>query len=212
MKKLLFGILLALGLMFAPISIKAEPTTTEIPNTTQVPEETEEPKEETPEEVEDEVTIEDVENKINDLIAKLEDSGYLDETDFGKWFEKNTGIAISVVISFVVGMLGAALIGIKAAKGVKEVFNNSDKLSNKVDKSLTLANETIDKQQALINKLTEENAKMFEEYKAYVEKANLYVDEVQAKVDKNRESLIKLADSIDEVISNEETVNNTREI
>lgn len=207
MKKLLFGILLALGLFFAPITIKAEDDPIEEPPVAEI----EEPKEEAPEET-DEVTIEDVEDKINDLIAKLEDAGYLDETDFGKWFEKNTGIAISVVISFVIGMLGAALIGIKAVKNAKEVFNNSDKLSNKVDKTISNVNVLLDEYQDKISKLTEENAKLSEEFKAYVEKANAFIDEVQAKVEKNKDNLKKLAESIDGVISNEEATNNTREI
>lgn len=212
MKKLLFALMLALGLAFTPISIKAEEPTEEPPVAEEQP--TEEPKEDAPEETPEEetITIEDVEIKINDLIKKLEDAGYLDDTDFGKWFEKNTGVAISVAIAFILGLLSTALLVIKAIKEAKEVFNNSDKLSNKVDKSLTLANETIDKQQALINKLTEENAKMFEEYKAYVEKTNKYIDEVQEKVDKNRANLLSLAESIDGVIQNEKGTDNTREI
>ena len=212
MKKLLFALMLALGLAFTPISIKAEEPTEEPPVAeTETP--TEEPKEDAPEETEEEtITIEDVEIKINDLIKKLEDAGYLDDTDFGKWFEKNTGVAISVAISFVIGVLSACLVGLKAVKNAKEVFTNSDNLSNKVSKTLDNTNALIDDYQAQIKKLSEENAKLTEEFKAYVEKTNKFVDEVQEKVDKNRSNLLSLAESIDGVIQNEKGTDNAREI
>lgn len=213
MKKLLFALMLALGLAFTPISIKAEEPTEEPPVAeTETP--TEEPKEDAPEETPEEetITIEDVEIKINDLIKKLEDAGYLDDTDFGKWFEKNTGVAISVAISFVIGVLSACLVGLKAVKNAKEVFTNSDNLSNKVSKTLDNTNALIDDYQAQVKKLTEENAKLTEEFKAYVEKTNKYIDEVQEKVDKNRANLLSLAESIDGVIQNEKGIDNTREI
>lgn len=204
--------MLALGLAFTPISIKAEEPTEEPPVAeTETP--TEEPKEDAPEETEEEtITIEDVEIKINDLIKKLEDAGYLDDTDFGKWFEKNTGVAISVAISFVIGVLSACLVGLKAVKNAKEVFTNSDNLSNKVSKTLDNTNALIDDYQAQIKKLSEENAKLTEEFKAYVEKTNKFVDEVQEKVDKNRSNLLSLAESIDGVIQNEKGTDNAREI
>ena len=214
MKKLLFALMLALGLAFTPISIKAEEPTEEPPVAeTETP--TEEPKEEAPEEEapqEETITIEDVEERINDLTKKLEDAGYLDDTDFGKWFEKNTGIAISVAIAFILGLLSTALLVIKAIKNAKEVFTNSDNLSNKVSKTLDNTNALIDDYQTQIKKLSEENAKLTEEFKAYVEKTNKYIDEVQEKVDKNRANLLSLAESIDGVIQNEKGTNNTREI
>lgn len=209
MKKLLFALMLALGLAFTPISIKAEEPTEEPPVAeTETP--TEEPKEDAPEE--ETITIEDVEIKINDLIKKLEDAGYLDETDFGKWFEKNTGVAISVAIAFILGLLSTALLVIKAIKEAKAVFTNSDNLSNKVSKTLDDTKVLIDDYQDQIKKLSEENAKLTEEFKAYVEKANKYVDEVQEKIDKNRANLLSLAESIDGVIQNEKGIDNTREI
>ena len=214
MKKLLFGLMLALGLAFTPISIKAEEPTEEPPVAEEQPTE-EEPKEDAPQEEtpeEETITIEDVEVKVNELIKKLEDAGYLDDTDFGKWFEKNTGVAISVAISFVIGVLSACLVGLKAVKNAKAVFTNSDNLSNKVNKVLDDNKVLIDDYQAQVKALTEENAKLTQEFKSYVEKANKYVDEVQEKVDKNRANLLSLAESIDGVIQNEKGTDNTREI
>ena len=204
--------MLALGLAFAPIGVKAEEPTEEPPVAEEQP--TEEPKEDAPEETpqEETITIEDVEVKVNELIKKLEDAGYLDDTDFGKWFEKNTGVAISVAISFVIGVLSACLIGLKAVKNAKAVFTNSDNLSNKVNKVLDDNKVLIDDYQAQIKALVEENAKLTQEFKSYVEKANKYVDEVQEKVDKNRANLLSLAESIDGVIQNEKGTDNTREI
>lgn len=205
--------MLALGLAFAPIGVKAEEPIEEPPVAEEQPTE-EEPKEDAPQEEtpEETITIEDVEIKVNELIKKLEDAGYLDDTDFGKWFEKNTGVAISVAISFVIGVLSACLVGLKAVKNAKAVFTNSDNLSNKVNKVLDDNKVLIDDYQAQIKALVEENAKLTQEFKSYVEKANKYVDEVQEKVDKNRANLLSLAESIDGVIQNEKGTDNTREI
>ncbi len=216
--KYLYGLILAVGMIFLPLSVKAEEVvTTEVP-TEEVTEsedpsenevtESEGEKSEDPTESE-ETTIEDIESQLEALIDKLENSGYLDETDFGKWFEKNIGVALSVVLSSVAGFLAAILLGLKEVKQIKSVFNSSDSISKKTEKLLVKQNELIDNLQENLTKVIEENNLIREEFKAYVNKTNVFIDEVQAKIDKNKSTLIGLAESIDGVI-NEELNNPTK--